>query len=65
MCPVVIVVSMGYKEEGNAGCLLLSRLDCSTSGTVLSVSDYYPAAVSFAAVAVVVAVAWLLSLPLT
>ena len=34
-------------------------------GKVLSVSDCCPAAVSFAAVTAAVAVAWLLSLPLT
>ena len=29
---VFVVVSMGYQEEGEAGCLLLGRLDCSSSG---------------------------------
>ena len=54
------------RRGGDAGCLLLSQLDCSASrvGAVCT-TDYCPAAISIAAVAAVVAVAWLLSLPLT
>ena len=54
------------RRGGDAGCLLLSQLDCSASrvGAVCT-TDYCPVSVSIAAVAAVVAVAWLLSLPLT
>ena len=48
------------RRRGDAGCFLLSWLDCSASGTVLSVSDYSPAAVSVAAV---IAVRWFFLAP--
>ena len=66
MCRVVDVVLTGYNEEGE---MLAASFSVSWTvllqGKVLSVSDYCPAAVSFSAVAAVVAVAWLRSLPLT
>ena len=43
--------------EGDAGCLLLCRLDCSALGKVPSMSGSCPAAVSVAAVTAIVAVA--------
>ena len=61
----VVVVSMGYKEEGMLAASFSVSWTVPLQGKVLSVSDYCPAAVSFATVVAVVAVAWLLSLPLT
>ena len=56
----------GVSGGGDAGCLLVGRLDSSSSGEgAVCTTDYCPAAISFAAVAAVVAVAWLRSLPLT
>ena len=68
VCPgVVVVVSTGYQEEmeGMLAASFSVGLTVLLQGKVLSVSDYCPTAVSFAAVAAVVAVAWLRSLPLT
>ena len=62
---VFVVVSMGYQEEGMLAASFSVGWTVPLQGKVLSVSDYSPAAVSFAAVAVVVAVAWFRSLPLT
>ena len=56
---------LGYKEEGILAASFSVGWTVPLQGKVLSVSDCCPAAVSFAAVAAVVAVAWLLSLPLT
>ena len=55
----------GYKEEGMLAASFSVCWTVPLQGKVLSVSDYCPAAVSFAAVTAVVAVAWLRSLPLT
>ena len=62
---VFVVVSMGYQEEGMLAASFSVGWTVPLQGEVLSVSDYSPAAVSFAAIAAIVAVAWLLSLPLT
>ena len=56
---------LGYKEEGMLAASFSVGWTVPLQGKVLSVSDCCPTAVSFAAVAAVVAVAWLLSLPLT
>ena len=37
----------GYKEEGDADSVFLSRLYCSATGRVPSMSDFCPAAISF------------------
>ena len=55
----------GYKEEGMLAASFSAGWTVPLRGKVLSVSDCCPAAVSFAAVAAIVAVAWLRSLPLT
>ena len=65
VCRVVVVVSMGYQEEGLLAASFSVGWTVPLQGKVLSVSDCCPAAVSFAAVAAVVAVAWHLSLPLS
>ena len=62
---VFVVVSMGYQEEVTLAASFSVGWTVPLQGKVLSVSDYCPAAVSFAAVAAVVAVSWLRLLPLT
>ena len=62
---VFVVVSMGYKEEVMLTASFSVGWTVPLRDGVLSVSDYCPAAVSVAAVAAVIAVAWLWSLPLT
>ena len=65
MCRGVGLYSMGYQEEVMLAASFSVGWTVPLQGKVLPVSDYCPAAESFAAVAAIVAVAWLLSLPLT
>ena len=61
----LLLYRWGIRRRGMLAASFLVGWTVPLQGKVLSVSDYSPAAVSFAAVAAVVAVAWFWSLSLT